>query len=160
MKKKLLILSVFALVSAATFAQPRAIGARFTNGFEVSYQHALDDNMLSADLGYSFGAWGFGGQGQAVVTYDWIFPINSSGAGEWNWYAGAGAGVSAGWNSFGVGVAGRIGVEYMFDFPLQLSVDYRPVIGPQIFYTGGVGFNAVGLYGSGAFGLSARYIFE
>jgi len=92
---------------------------------------------------------------QAAFTYDWIDPFGKTfpweHKGEWHWYMGVGAAAGYGWgggalgiraggayNSYSVtgtqnwgfvGAAGRIGVEYDFWFPLQLSVDYRPVIG-------------------------------
>jgi hypothetical protein len=80
--------------------------------------------------------------------------------GLWNWYAGVGA--SVGFEGFHEiwgfgGVAGRIGVEYQFWFPLQLSVDWRPVIGVEG-NKYGVDFYADGLY-SGAIAIGARYIF-
>lgn len=112
------------------------------------------ENMLSVDLSFpSFFAYGV----DAVVTYDWVFPIKSwKEAGSWNWYAGVGGGVGLAWSGyFNIGIAGRIGVEYMFENrPLQLSVDYAPVIGP--YFGNGVGFNSVGLSTGG---IAARYCF-
>ena len=139
-------------------AQPRAIGGRLSWGAEASYQHGLGKNMLQIDVGLP-GFYGI----QGVVTYDWIFPISSwQKAGSWNWYAGVGGGAGVnGWDKHShvfVGIAGMIGVEYNFKFPLQLSLDYRPLIGPSFsdkkshFYTNGV------LYGS--FGLGVRYNFN
>ena len=50
-----------------------------------------------------------------------------------NWYVGAGAGVGAYDagdydGTFGL-VAGDIGIEYNFDIPLLISLDFRPEIG-------------------------------
>ncbi|MBO4371204.1 MAG: hypothetical protein J5808_07610 [Paludibacteraceae bacterium] len=148
--KKLIVLAALMVAGVvAAVAQPRAIGARLGYGVEFSYEHGLGDNMLSIEAGLN----GFTGV-QAAVTYDWIFPISSwEHKGEWNWYAGVGAGAGFGWplyrdyaydaygntyvakygySRIGFGVAGRIGVEYNFWFPLQLSVDWRPVIGPEL----------------------------
>ncbi|MEE1183368.1 MAG: hypothetical protein UHZ06_02640, partial [Paludibacteraceae bacterium] len=79
---------------------------------------------------------------------------------SWNWYAGVGAGVGFwGFNNiygFG-GVAGRIGIEYNFWFPMQLSLDYRPIIGVGG-SNGVVGFNTKGLY-AGGIALGVRYLF-
>ena len=48
MKKFILVLAATVLAAVAVSAQPRAIGARFGYGIEVSYQHSLGtDNMLS-----------------------------------------------------------------------------------------------------------------
>jgi hypothetical protein len=155
MKMKRVVLSfvLFASVIAVS-AQPRAIGARGGYGVEASYQHSFgESNMLQLDLGIPFSGI------QAVGTYNWLSPI---GSGDWNWYAGIGAGVGIygwGWRSswLFVGIAGMIGIEYNFNIPLQISLDYRPVIGPY-FYDGHVGFNHYGFwYGAAAF--SIRYKF-
>lgn len=152
MKKLLLVTIVVLGFATAAMAQPRAIGGRVGYGLEFSYQHGLGDaNMIQLDAGFP-GFFGFG----AAATYDWIFNIN----GGWNWFAGVGGGVGL-YDFidplFFVGAAGRIGVEYNFDFPLQLSVDWRPIVGPY-FYDGGVGFNPFGLwYGSIASGVRYRF---
>ncbi len=163
MKKKLLLLVTLAVAAiASAYAQPRAIGIRQGFGTEVSYEHSLGQNMLSLD----FGIVGYAGL-EAAVTYDWIDPFNTafpwSKKGEWHWYMGVGAGLAWYWPylpalGMSVGAAGRIGVEYDFWFPLQLSVDWRPVIGPSFYGDGGVGFNLGGLY-AGAICLGVRYKF-
>ena len=177
--KKLSLFTII-LIAACTvaMAQPRAIGGRIAYGVGVSYQHSLGEkNMLQVDLDFPSYYWGV----QGTVTYNWIFPINSwKHAGSWNWYAGVGGGVGYqwynwlgwgwGWNynhnrvwrgAF-VGAAGMIGVEYNFSFPLQLSLDWRPVIGPIIGkkWDGNTGasFYAQGLYSS-AIALGVRYKF-
>ena len=161
--KKIALLFVFAVAMAtAAFAQPRAVGLRIGYGAEASYQHSMgENNMIQVELGLP----GFNAI-EAAATYDWLNPgglmIPWENKGSWNWYAGVGAGVGYNWGSwysdyaFG-GVAGRIGVEYNFWFPLQLSVDWRPVIGVEG-NKYGVDFYADGLY-SGAIAVAARYIF-
>lgn len=161
--KKLVLLSLFMVAMAtAAFAQPRAIGARLGYGVEVSYQHSLsEENMISADLGLA----GFGGI-EAAATYDWMNPggymIPWEHKGSWNWYAGVGAGAGYYWPAVGfVGAAGRIGVEYNFWFPLQLSIDYRPVLGVEFGDRGDnppVGFYTNGLF-AGGIALGVRYAF-
>ena len=107
-----------------------------------------------------FGLPGFYGL-EAAATYDWIFPINSwQEQGSWNWYAGVGAGLGMyGFNDITgfVGVAGRIGVEYNFWFPMNISLDWRPLIGPY-FNHNGAGFNSLGIF-QGGIALSVRYLF-
>lgn len=154
--KKVILGIVFLIgVAAAVQAQPRAIGGRIGWGLEASYQHGFgSSNMLQADLGL-LGFRGISG----VVTYDWIWGFNSwKEKGSWNWYAGVGGGAGFSWhrNGYGyIGVAGMIGVEYNFWFPLQLSLDYRPVIGP--YFGSGGGFFSDGLVG---IALSVRYKFR
>lgn len=160
MKKLLIAIIAFLAISVATVeAQPRAIGARLGYGVDFSYQHSLGKNMLNFEFGVP-GFWGLG----AVCTYDWVFPINSwNQAGTWNWFAGVGVGGGWAWPIWGntghagwVGVAGRIGVEYNFEFPLQLSLDWRPLFGPA--FVPDAVFNTGSLY-AGAFGLGVRYCF-
>lgn len=155
--KKVIFSAVLALlVGQAANAQPRAIGGRLGHGVEFSYQHQLGGNMVNLQVGLPF-MNGFGVEG--VCTYDWIFPISSwQEKGSWNWYAGVGGGVGLWGSSHPVGfagVAGRIGVEYNFWFPMQLSLDWSPVVGPT-FGHAGVGFNSWGL---SSFGLGIRYNF-
>lgn len=191
MKKFILVLAATVLAAVAVSAQPRAIGARLGYGIEISYQHSLGtSNMISAELSFP----GFIGGIGAAATYDWLNPFNTSipwnHKGEWNWYLGAGAGLGFGWpnidkdtvgdityktssNWFSIGVAGRVGIEYEFWFPLQLSLDWRPVIGPSFSWAratvsgGGVdtnershstGFYLDGLW-AGAISLGVRYKF-
>lgn len=144
--------------SAYASSSPRAIGARLGYGLSVSYQHGLaSGNMVGIDVDLP----GFVGLG-VTATYDWMNPCGTNipwdNKGEWNWYAGCG--LSGGFIFAGagyIGVAGRIGIEYDFWFPLQLSLDYRPTLGPG-FSSNGVGFYTDGLYG-GAIALGVRYLF-
>lgn len=136
--KKLVLVAILAVAGIAfAAAQPRAIGVRLGWGGQFSYEHGLGNNMLSIEAGVP----NFNGL-EAAVTYDWIDPFGAavpwSKRGEWHWYLGVGAGAGLwGWNTWTdhhfnsyVGVAGRVGIEYDFWFPLQLSLDFRPIIGP------------------------------
>ena len=77
--------------------------------------------------------------------------------GEWGFYAGPGASVGVGFNGgASIAVAGQVGLEYTFWFPLQLSVDLRPQIG--VWLNNGAGFYTGGLYGFVPC-LSVRYRF-
>lgn len=161
MKKFGLIVFIMAAFAAIAVAQPRAIGARLGGGLEVSYQHSLgSENMVNVDLGLPITGSGFGLS--VAATYDWINPggltIPWNEKGSWNWYAGVGGNLGFyGFNNllgFG-GVAGRLGIEYNFWFPMQLSLDYRPVIGIRG-ANGNVEFNDWGFYG---IALGVRYLF-
>jgi len=125
MKKVILsIILVVGFVSALN-AQvgKRAIGVRFGgfagNGAELSYQQPLGANRLELDLGLN--GWGLGING----LYQWVKPLPQLAEG-FDWYLGAGAGLGLSKGSFGIGILGQIGLEYNFEFPLQLSIDYRP----------------------------------
>ncbi|MGB5419787.1 hypothetical protein [Algibacter sp.] len=139
--KKLFLLSLavlgFAFTSNAQDISENAIGLRLgdSDGFgaEISYQRALgDNNRLEVDLGWRDGSNydGF----KLAGLYQWVWNLD----GGFNWYAGVGGGLG----SFSVNVpgqkditdtfifaAGDIGIEYGFDIPLLLSLDFRPEIG-------------------------------
>lgn len=142
MKKIFLCVLFIAGCLSQTNAQEiaeNALGLRLgdNDGFggEISYQRALsENNRLELDLG-----WRNGDDYDAVKlagVYQWLWNID----GGFNWYAGAGGGLgSVGYDAnypghedddeifiFG---AGDIGIEYNFDIPLLLSLDFRPEIG-------------------------------
>ena len=115
-----------------------ALGLRLgdSDGFgtEITYQRALgENNRLEVDLGWRSGKnWnGFKLSG----LYQWVWQLD----GSFNWYAGVGGGIgSYSWDTpFDNGddsetfifAAGDIGIEYNFDIPLLLSLDFRPELG-------------------------------
>lgn len=158
MKKTLTLIAFAIFVSSSVCAQARALGLRsFYIGEAVSYQHQLTEKtMLEAELGLSLSSVGV----EAIVTHDWQFPITSwEDIGSYNWYVGVGLGAGTYlFSNTTIGVAGRIGIEYNFWFPLQIAIDYRPIIGPA--WNGvGIRFNEEGIVRS-ALGVSVRYLFE
>jgi opacity protein-like surface antigen len=112
-----------------------AIGLRFGDndgfGAEISYQHKIkDSNRLEFDLGFrdnkNFDIWKLTG------VYQWIWNVD----GGFNWYAGFGAGIGnvdvKGFDNddgIFVNAAGNVGVEYNFEIPLLISLDFRPEFG-------------------------------
>lgn len=162
MKRIIVALTLALGAISFAYAQPRAIGGKIGYGVEFSYQHTVGSNdMVNLDV-YVPGFYGIG----AAATYDWIFPITSwEYNGSWNWYAGVGAGLAFSFHPANehlrVGVAGRIGFEYNFWFPLQLSLDWRPVVGPGFWFDNDdhrpVGFSPEGLYDG--FAIGVRYLF-
>ncbi|MFI1743808.1 hypothetical protein [Thalassobellus sediminis] len=139
--KKLFLLSFavfgFVFASNAQDIADNAIGLRLGDsdglGAEISYQRALGaDNRLELDLGWRDGNNydGF----KLTGLYQWVMPLD----GAFNWYVGAGGGIgSFSFDNPGgkdisdtfVFAAGDIGIEYSFDIPLLLSLDFRPEIG-------------------------------
>jgi hypothetical protein len=127
--KKLLL--VFGLVLSSVYSMnaqnvsENAIGIRFGGGNglggEISYQKALgSNNRLEIDLGLANDLNDF----KATGLYQWVWNLEN----KFNWYAGFGGGiVSAG--DTGIYGAGVVGIEYNFDAPILLSIDYRPEIG-------------------------------
>ncbi|WP_439153052.1 hypothetical protein [Winogradskyella sp.] len=138
MKKLILIaIAIFAGFTCINAQQivDNAIGLRLgdSDGFgaEISYQRALgDNNRLEADLGWRSGS-GYDGF-KLTGLYQWVWQLD----GNFNWYAGAGGGFgSFSFDNNNIDdetfffVAGDIGVEYNFDIPLLISLDFRPELG-------------------------------
>ena len=155
------------LKSEVRSSSPRAIGGNVGGTIGFSYQQSLNSgkNMLDvaayASIPLPFlpvNSWGVG----ATITYDWINPGNTqipwNKKGEWNWAAGVGLAGGVNFSDpFGghVGVAGHVGIAYDFWFPLEISLDYRPEIGPEITK------NGPDIYADGFFNitLGVRYLF-
>lgn len=139
--RKLFLLSIaligFTFSSNAQEIANNAIGLRLGDsdglGAEISYQTALgDNNRLELDLGWRDGSNydGF----KIAGLYQWVMQLD----GNFNWFVGAGGGIgSFSFDNPGgkdisdtfVFAAGDIGIEYNFDIPLLLSLDFRPEIG-------------------------------
>ena len=116
-----------------------AIGLRLgdSDGFgaEISYQKSVNRyNRIELDLGWrdsrAYDAF------KLAAVYQWIHSID----GGFNWYYGVGGGLGSvdfeprpNFNDDDGGLfvfaAGDIGIEYNFDFPLLLSLDFRPEVG-------------------------------
>ena len=142
----ILLIGGFVFSGHAQKISENALGLRLGDndgfGAEVSYQRALGSaNRLEADLG-----WRNSRNVDAIKLtglYQWVWNID----GNFNWYAGAGAGLGS-WryNKDGnsdsgtfVFAAGDIGIEYYFDIPLLLSLDFRPEIGGSGYYENSYG---------------------
>lgn len=124
---------------AAQDIATHAIGLRLgdASGFntEVNYQRALGDNNR-LELGLSWRDADTFNAVKGTGLYQWIWNID----GGFNWYAGAGASLgifdadddaeefTEDDSDLFVNAAGNIGIEYKFDFPLLLSLDFRPEI--------------------------------
>ncbi|MDB4752655.1 hypothetical protein [Winogradskyella sp. KYW1333] len=135
-----LFLSTVAIFTGLLFMNAQdvsenAIGLRLgdSDGFgaEISYQRALGEaNRLEVDLGWR-SARDYDGF-KLTGIYQWVWELD----GDFNWYAGAGGGLgSYGFDNSAlddetfVFVAGNVGIEYIFDIPLLLSLDFRPELG-------------------------------
>lgn len=139
--KKIAIIALmvfgFSLTSNAQEISKNALGVRLGSndgfGFEISYQRGLsDNNRLELDLGLrntddndAF---------KIVGLYQWVWQIEN----RFNWYVGVGGGAGS-WDNndkdhqdYEDGafllLAGDIGIEYNFDIPLLISLDFRPEI--------------------------------
>lgn len=130
---KKLLLAVALLIGVTSFAKAqtmdKAIGLRFTNGAEISFQNPLSNSTrLELDLGL----YGLGDRNGFILSgiHQWVFGLDKG----LNWYVGLGGQLGSRWyeknnvwdSGFGLALAGQIGIEYNFSIPLQISADYRP----------------------------------
>ncbi len=154
------IIPFFHTANAQDTVSKHAIGLRLSDasGFwaEASYQHKVTEaTRIEANLGVrgrsNFNAVKLSG------FYQWFFAIDNA----LYWYTGPGLGLGlvdyndnvAGRDeseTFGF-VSGTIGMEYHFDFPLMVSIDFRPEIFFDSFNNDDLNFNI---------GVSARYTFQ
>jgi hypothetical protein len=127
MKKIFLVLGILFLTMFSVNAQEvsdNAIGLRFNQGdglgADISYQKKMNDrNRLEVNLGLRDEFSSFKGTG----LYQWVWNLE----GKFNWYTGFGAGYDSEYSAlFGAGV---IGIEYNFNAPILISIDYRPEVG-------------------------------
>jgi len=140
--KKLFLLAValiaFSFSTEAQTIADNALGLRLgdSDGFgaEISYQRATgDNNRLEFGLGWTdnsdYDAF------RIVGLYQWVWTLD----GNFNWYVGAGGGLASydidnappgqDDSETALFIAGDIGIEYNFDFPLLISLDFRPELG-------------------------------
>jgi len=146
---KKIILTAIMLMGLTFAAQAQdisknALGLRLgdNSGFggEVSYQRGLSNkNRLELDLGWRNrnDYYYNNGKDDAIklaALYQWVWNID----GGFNWYAGVGGGLGLYNRDLNDGgtesgafafAAGDIGIEYDFDIPLLISLDFRPEIG-------------------------------
>ncbi|MDD2675092.1 MAG: hypothetical protein PHF81_09445 [Flavobacterium sp.] len=150
---KKIILSAIMLMGLAFTAQAQdisknALGLRFGDsggfGAELSYQRGLSaNNRLELDLGWrnrsNFNNNDYDDSAIKLTgLYQWVWNID----GGFNWYAGVGGGVgnysydnnNTSYNDTFAFAAGDIGIEYNFDFPLLVSLDFRPEFGGSGYY--------------------------
>lgn len=127
MKKVFLAFSLLLITSFSINAQEisdNAIGLRLNGGnglgAGISYQKKMtENNRLEINLGLRDEFSSFKGIG----LYEWVWNLEN----QFNWYAGFGAGFDSGYSAlFGAGV---VGIEYNFNAPILISLDYRPEIG-------------------------------
>ncbi|WP_298539351.1 hypothetical protein [uncultured Aquimarina sp.] len=163
MTKHIFIITTLLLASIFTIQgqdiSEHAIGLRLSesDGFwaEATYQAGLSsDTRIELDLGVQ-GRNRFNAV-KLTGMYQWVFNID----GGLNWYVGPGIGGGLidfdddidnrdNLETFGF-VTGDVGIEYNFDFPLMISLDFRPEIYFDDYTDDDIIFN---------FGLSARYKF-
>lgn len=141
---KRILISLIALVALTTAARAQdntfgvraGYGAAF--GAELSYQGFISDiNRIEIDLGARFG------RNYVRDEVSVVYPTSAalSVIYHWHWFLVGGFGIYVGPGvqatiagaGFGLGLGGQVGLDYQFDAPFQLSLDFRPMyalVGP------------------------------
>ncbi len=139
--KKLTVMALFVLATTpflySQSISDHALGLRLgdSDGFgaEISYQKSIGRyNRAEFNLGWrdsrEFDAFKLSG------LYQWVHNLD----GNFNWYYGVGGGLgsvdfeavpASDDDGLFVFAAGDLGVEYNFEIPLLISLDFRPEIG-------------------------------
>lgn len=152
MKKAILTFVAVVMLGGMAFSQI-SLGGRFysgfTSGIEASLLYGMGDNTrIEADLGVSYGVMTKTYEALNVMgaryTYDGYpsyYVFTASGSYQWTfnivkgfgWFVGPAAQLGFGSNHDGdfymrLAAGAQGGVQYQFDFPLQVSLDVRPMI--------------------------------
>ncbi|MCV9385438.1 outer membrane insertion C- signal [Reichenbachiella ulvae] len=157
--KKLLLVGLFAFAFAG--AQAQELGIR--SGVSAGNNVAVDALLSVGEFSRIHANASVGGGIGVDVLWDFFYrPFDISGENGFGWYMGVGPSMYAGrryghWgndplltdNVFLLGASFEIGIDYHFDFPLALAVDYRPTFW----------IVEETHFGAGGFGVMARYCF-
>lgn len=120
-------------------------GIRFGENFAIDATIPLSAKpRLHAAAYFGAGNWSDFGLG---AYFDWMFSLDGGPTGL-KFYPGVGPEVYFG-DDFNIGVAADLGVEYSFDFPLTIGLDWRP----GVMFTNDIGFH------SSNWGIVARFRF-
>ena len=130
MKRGIFVL-IFFFLGFALHAQPRALGVRAGLEYQASYQHTLCErgDFLEIDCGFQL----VSNTANLAVAYDFmVAQPDWMHKGRWGVYVGPA--VKAGVTGVGYCVSAgvQIGLEYTFEFPLQISLDTRPALGVAV----------------------------
>ena len=141
MKKIILTLALVVSLIGVSRAQAdgKSIGLRLGYPAEISFQTALS-NSNRIELGLGFRTYGYGvnsnySQFNLSGVYQWVWDLSALSPG-FNWYAGLGAAlgyysysyVNDNYSGYPVSLLGQVGIEYNFNIPIRLSLDYRPAV--------------------------------
>ena len=137
--KKFLMMAALMVATLTVSAQDYnwAVGVRGGGFSGITAKKNLDKNAL--EFGASFGV---GNHLMVDGVYEWQEPVIAEG---FHLYYGAGAYTNLANHYFGLGAEAVVGLEYRIpiNFPLAVSLDYRPgvnLLGGVHFWGGNFGF--------------------
>lgn len=117
----LLIVLLFSTLIFAVEARAQSsleAGVRFGNEFSIDATFPLSKAPRLHTAFYLEGDFALG------TYFDWMFSLDGGPKGL-KFFPGVGPEFYFG-DEFNLGIAGDFGVEYAFDFPLTVGIDYRP----------------------------------
>jgi len=145
MKIKFFITGLILTLAVSAAAQSNwEIGGRFGDDF------ALDLTIPLSKAPRLHGALYFDNNISMGAYFDWLFALDEGPKGL-KFYPGVGPELYF-HNNLDVAVAGDFGVEYSFDFPLTIALDWRPhfmISNSMKFYSGNWGLIARFRFGEG-----------
>ena len=143
--KKFMAIAALMVATLTVSAQDYnwAAGLRFGNLQGIAGKMQLGENAIEAGLATDLSDYL-----RVDAVYEWQQPVIGEG---FHFYYGAGAYTNLGNQYFGLGAEGVAGLEYRIpiDFPLAVSLDYRPLLN----IVGGFGADLVN------FSLGVKYCF-
>ncbi|MCO6357539.1 outer membrane insertion C- signal [Roseivirga pacifica] len=151
MKKLIFVFALFLFAGLSQVNAQSEIGVRF--GDVTGGSFAVDGIIGIGEFSRVHANVSFGGNDGVDFGVDalWDFIYRPLGEESFNWYVGAGPFLGFG-DDFAFGAAGEIGLEYRFQIPLSLSIDWRPyfrIVEDTDFYAGGFGLNVRYILGNG-----------
>lgn len=141
MKKLFFILIAFIGLTTAASAQENTFGIRAGIGTafgpELSYQRFIGDiTRLELDFGMRFKHTSIRDKGNDATKITYPGGATITAIYQWHWFLAGGFGFYGGpgiqfsipaWHHFGLGLGAQAGLDYQFDAPFQISLDFRPI---------------------------------
>lgn len=129
--KRIFFALICLMFSLTGSAQPKSLGVRAGLEYQLSYEHRVTTHgdFIEMDLGYQL----LGNGLNVACAYDFMVARPKwTRRGEWGFYIGPAVKVGHLWVGTYISAGAQIGLEYNFDFPLQISLDIRPAVGVGI----------------------------
>ena len=128
MKRSVLVIILLFASFFTSLAQSKSLGLRVGGDLQISYQHGFDANSNFVEVDAGMQCLGKGLNAAAAYNFMYAQPQWTE-KGSWGFYAGPAVKLGYMWVGGYVTIGAQVGMEYTFDFPLQISLDIRPMVG-------------------------------
>jgi hypothetical protein len=129
--KRVVLTIFFCTLVLVMSAQPRSLGVRAGLEYQTSYQHTLCErgDFLEIDCGFQM----ISNTANLACAYDFMVARPQwTRKGDWGVYIGPAVKTGVTGVGYCVSAGVQVGLEYTFDFPLQISLDTRPAVGVAV----------------------------